>query len=146
MMALIASEQTYWTNWPPANGVVAGPRDPEHDDFELSRLTRPDPDAYWRSWLMSDPVIVRSTLERVEHDGRTAWRFVAPEVKAARVLLTVDEGTGLVMRAEHPEVGVYEEWLDVSEEVPGDETFAYGGEWKRAEEFSGRYPHGWHPK
>ena len=36
MRALIASKQTYWMNWPPAEGIVAVPRNPEIDDFELS--------------------------------------------------------------------------------------------------------------
>ena len=145
-MALIAREQTYWMNWPPADGVVAVPRNPEFDDFQLSALTRPDPDAYWRSWLLRDPVVVQSTLERVEHDGGTAWRFVAPEAKGARCVLTVDETTGLVLRAEHPELGVFKEWREVSEDVPDDETFTFDGDWKRAEEFSRRYPPNWHPE
>ncbi len=146
MMALIASEQTYWMSWPAAEGIVAVPRDPEVDDFELSALTRPDPEAYWRSWLLSDPTIVESSLEAVDHDGRTAWRFVAPEADGARCLLTMDERTGIVVHAEHPRIGVFNEWWDVSEEVPEDEMFAYDGEWTRAEEFSHRYPPGWHPE
>lgn len=145
MMMLIASERTYWMAWPSVSGVVAVPRNPEFDDFELSALTRPDPDAYWRSWLLRDPVIVQSTLERVEHDGRMAWRFVAPDDNGAHVLLTVDGKTGVLVRAEHPEVGVFKEWSDLSEDVPDDETFAYVGEWKRAEGFSRRYPPDWLP-
>ena len=49
------------------------------------------------------------------------------------------------MRAEHPEVGVLKEWRDLSEEVPDVDMFSYTGEWKLAEEFSHRYPPGWHP-
>ncbi|WP_183095375.1 hypothetical protein [Nocardioides stalactiti] len=113
--------------------------------FELSALTRPDPDAYWRSWLLTDATIVESTVEPTEHDGRAAWRFVAPEVEGAQCLLTVDAASGVLVRAEHPEIGVVKEWQDVSDEVPDDETFTYDGEWTRAAEFSRRYPPDWHP-
>jgi hypothetical protein len=55
VMALIATEQTYWMNWPPAEGVVAVPRNPEIDDFELSALTRPAGDEPPEDVLSRDP-------------------------------------------------------------------------------------------
>ncbi|WP_183099101.1 hypothetical protein [Nocardioides pelophilus] len=145
VLALIAGERTYWMSWPPADGIVAVPRNSDIDDFELSALTKPDPHTYWRSWLLREPETVEATLHRVEHDGRAAWQFVAPEAEGARCVLTVDERTGLLVRAEHPEAGVFKEWWDLSDEVPDDETFAYHGEWQRAAEFSHRYPPDWQP-
>lgn len=70
---------------------------------------------------------------------------MAPEANSARCTLTVDEKTGVLVRAERPEIGVFKEWQHVSDEVPHDDRFIYDGEWKLAEEFSRRYPPNWQP-
>lgn len=126
--------------------MVALPRSDEHDDFELSRLTRLDPERYWREWLSLDPSLVEGTLEGTVQDGRRAWRFTAPEVKGARSVLTVDCQTGLVLLAQHPDAGVVEEWVAVSTAAVDRHLFRWDGDWQRADDFSRRYPADWRPE
>jgi hypothetical protein len=90
---------------------------------------------------------INEGLLQVEHDGRLAWRFVAPEVKGAQAVLTVDRECGLLLRPEHPAVGVVEEWTDVVTGVSAAAgRFRLDGDFARAAKFANRYPTGWLPE
>lgn len=72
-----------------------------------------DPREEWTSWLSGAPELVVGSLRPVEHDGRPAWRFTAPEVKGGRPTVTVDAELGLVLRFAREDVGHAETWSDL---------------------------------
>lgn len=144
-MRLIAGHRTYWRKWPTDPAVVAIPRSPDHDDFELSALTMLNPYEYWRKWLSQDPDLVLSTLGPTIYEGRAAWRFDAPEVEGGAPTVTVDAELGLVLRAEHADIGVFRSWTQVRTDVDlGEEVFRYDGPWERASDYA--YPEDWLPE
>jgi hypothetical protein len=105
-LSLLAGTAFYWRSWPIDDGVTRIPRNPETPfDFDLSYLTMLDPEKHWTKRLGSDPEVVMSTLHRVEHQGRPAWRFTAPQVKGGSPILTVDAELGLRVRTERADVG-----------------------------------------
>jgi hypothetical protein len=144
-MTLIAGHRTYWRKWPIDPAVVAIPRSPDYDDFELSMLTMLDPHAYWREWLSQDPELVLSSLASTTHEGRAAWCFDAPEKKGGSPTVTVDAELGLVLSAERADIGVFRSWTQVRTDVDlNDEVFHYAGPWELASDYA--YPEGWLPE
>lgn len=121
---LIAGEDAYLRHWPVDPHPVRLPRDPAHDDFEMSHLTMLRPERYWSDWLRRDTGLVESTLAPVDHEGRRAWRFVAPEATGRSVVLTVDARLGLVLQTEAGDLGVVEAWHEVEERVLDDALFS----------------------
>lgn len=123
-LSLLAGTSFYWRSWPIDDGVTRIPRDPEAPfDFDLSYLTMLDPERYWGEWFGSDPELVVSTLQRVEHQGRPAWRFTAPHVKGGSPVLTVDAELGLKVRTERADVGYLQEWSGLTVSPSLDAAF-----------------------
>lgn len=144
-IALIAGHRTYWKRSPASQAVMAYPRSPHNDDFELSLLTVADPYEYWRSWLMTDVGTVLDSLHQVVYEGRSTWRFQGPEVKGGKPVLTVDADLGLVLRADRSDVGVFQAWTQVRTEAElGDDSFRYLGPWQLDSRWN--YPPGWQPE
>lgn len=142
---LIAAERTYWRRWPSDPGVVALPREPDHDDFDLSKFTIPRPDRYWRNWLTQDAALVTSTLEATTYEERHAWRFRAPAVKGGTPILTVDAELGLVLHATRPDAAMRRSWHEVQTGIRlGDGLFRYDGPWQLASNYG--YPANWVPE
>jgi len=143
-MCLIAGERTYWRKWPLDPEAVALPRSPEHDDFELGRFTRLDPESYWREWLTLDVDLVLSTLRPTRHEDRDALTFTAPMSKGFSASLTVDRELGIVVSAEHPEQGTLYRWTELrATETPAD-FFRFSGPWAR--DTHRHYPVDWQPE
>jgi hypothetical protein len=126
VLRLIAGEESYWRKWPADAEVVVLHRSHDHDNFELSALTKLDRFEYWRGWLSRNPDVVTRTLHDTTYQGRPAYRFTAPEVKGRSLELTVDAALGLVLCMEAADLGVIQRWSDVSPELPpNDDLFLY---------------------
>lgn len=131
-LRLIAGEHSYWRKWPADAAVVELPRTREYDDFELSALTRQDPENYWRRWLTTDPGLVARTLRSTTYQGRAAYRFTAPEAKRRSMTITADAELGIVLHMEANDLGVLASWSEVSTDLPPDDqlfVFNEGDVW-----------------